>query len=96
LWEYTSVGGRTTHLLTLLYLCNLAGNTALHVAVINGHKDVVQYLLRHGGDAHALNNKKQKPVDVATKAEIKQLFTLIQEPLQVIHIYNSELTKYRR
>ncbi len=38
------------------------GYTALHLAVSNGHLDVVATLLQHGADVNALDNKSRTPL----------------------------------
>lgn len=38
------------------------GNTALHLASANGHKEVVEFLLDAGADINLLNNSKNTPL----------------------------------
>ena len=38
------------------------GNSALHLACANGHKDVVEFLLDAGADINLLNNSKNTPL----------------------------------
>lgn len=41
------------------------GNTALHLAVLNGHVEAVQLLLEQGASLNVLNNAKQTPAALA-------------------------------
>jgi hypothetical protein len=50
------------------------GSTALHAACFQGHKDVVELLLRAGADRAIQNKYKNLPFDEAKTEEIKQLF----------------------
>ncbi len=38
-------------------VCNKCGNSVLHIAAKKGSKKVIQYLIDHGANLHALNNK---------------------------------------
>lgn len=49
------------------------GNTALHIAAENGQLAVVQYLLSQKANKKSLNKNGEKPYDVASTQEIKEL-----------------------
>lgn len=49
------------------------GRTALHVACIHGHQDVIEYLLKFGCDIHALDMLQMTPIDYAEKSKHKDL-----------------------
>ncbi|GAD92282.1 ankyrin repeat-containing protein, putative [Paecilomyces variotii No. 5] len=47
--------------------------TALHWAVNNGHKDVVELLLSHGADVNAMSDTGKTPLSMAHDDDIRQL-----------------------
>ena len=44
------------------------GNTALHLATINGHSDAIHFLLHSGANDTILNRDKDAPLHIATRA----------------------------
>ena len=52
------------------------GHTALHLAVINGNKTLVELLIAKGADIEAQNRKKQTPLTVAIKTLGEQNFKM--------------------
>jgi hypothetical protein len=57
----------------------------LHLAVLNGHVSVVEYLLGEGADWKITNASGKKPGDLARKPGMKKLFQDADEG-----IFNSE------
>lgn len=49
------------------------GNNALHLAAVNGHTKVLQVLIDDGGSANVVNFYKNRPIDMATKTEIRDI-----------------------
>ena len=52
---------------------DFVGNTALHLAAIEGRKDVANTLLHHGADKAATNSDGKKAADLAEDSELKAL-----------------------
>jgi ankyrin repeat protein len=48
-------------------------------AVSNGHIDMVKFLLSHGADPNARNNLGQTALDIAIKADHKEIADLLRE-----------------
>ena len=50
-------------------LANAAGDTALHAAASHGMESVIELLVEHGADLHAVNERGRTPVDMAVFRE---------------------------
>lgn len=53
----------------------LQGNTALHLAAVNGHLGMVKLLLGAGAQKDAVNKQSNKAADMAKTQEIKDALT---------------------
>lgn len=49
----------------ILYIKDRDGNTPLHIAVKNGHEEIVNYLLENNADSKALNDEGSAPIHYA-------------------------------
>ncbi len=53
----------------------MQGNTALHLASVNGHPQVVKLLLESGAPQDARNSDGKLPVDMAKNDATREAFT---------------------
>ena len=49
------------------------GSTALHIAIENGHKVALEYLIRHGGDTSLLDGRNRTPLHLAVELNKHEL-----------------------
>lgn len=54
---------------------DFVGNTALHLAALEGRKDVIDLLLANGADKQVQNAEGKKPADLADNPDIKALLS---------------------
>ena len=62
---------------------SIVGETPLHIASSQGLKKHVELLLEHGANPAATDDAGDTPLDVATKAEIKNILEVAQEKRRV-------------
>jgi ankyrin repeat protein len=55
------------------------GNNAVHLAAVNGHKKVLKVLVDDGGAATAVNFYKNRPIDMATQPDIREMLVHAME-----------------
>lgn len=53
------------------------GNSALHLAVMSGNKEVVEYLIS-GENMHAKNNSGKSPMDIAKENGNEEIIKLLE------------------
>jgi ankyrin repeat protein len=63
------------------------GNSALHLAIINGHEDLAITLLNVGADFATENNEQQTPLELAQRMKLDKATQLIQ----TLSLSNQEL-----
>ena len=62
---------------------SMYNETPLHIAAAKGLQKTVELLLAHGANPLATNDDGETPLDVATKAEIKNILEVAQEKERV-------------
>lgn len=58
---------------------DLSGRTAVHLACLHGHRDVVQYLLKNGVEKCAIDHLNLTPYDYAVKGNHQDILNLLKE-----------------
>ena len=53
----------------------IIGSSPLHRAIINGHDDTAIFLINHGADTEALNDKRDSPFDLARRLGREQIIS---------------------
>jgi hypothetical protein len=56
------------------------GNTALHIATLHGHPNIILLLLRYHASQTSLNNEGKKPADMTSDDAIKKVFEISFQP----------------
>lgn len=64
--------------------------TALHRAVSNGHKEIVEFLLAKGADVHAKNDSGRTPIDIAMRSRHREIRKLLQAKAAETSIHGAE------
>ena len=66
------------------------GNTSLHIAVANGHMTITKLLLIFKANATIANKKGQKPVDLASSAQLKQFQSIFEDLISSMETSKSQ------
>lgn len=73
---------------------DFSGRTALHLACLHGHKEVVEYLLRNSVNTSAIDHLKFSPYDYAARGDNAELVDLLTKhgakPANNIDLPNSQ------
>ncbi len=67
------------------------GETALHIAVKNGNKDIIKHLIKYQGDLNKRNFKKETPLDLCKdQTDIKELLQFaLSNPRSKVRVQNN-------
>ena len=66
------------------------GNTSLHIAVANGHMTITKLLLIFKANPTIANKKGQKPVDLASPAQLKQFQSIFEDLISSMETSKSQ------
>lgn len=83
----------------LLKTADYAGNTAVHLAAVNGNTDIMLDLLKRGASVHERNRADNSPLFLATlsgKEDCAELLRSAGAHLSMEEIERGPLAKYRR
>ena len=66
------------------------GNTSLHIAVANGHMTITKLLLIFKAIPTIANKKGQKPVDLASPAQLKEFQSIFEDLISLLKTFKSQ------
>lgn len=58
---------------------DFSGRTALHIACLHGHKEIVEYLLQNSVDKNTNDLLKLTPIDYAERNNQKEIVNILSD-----------------